>query len=239
MGRLVRGGVIAAAPAARAARGAGSAARARRVRRAVRAAGRAGRVRRRLHDGLRQHRVPARPPGRRPAHRDRDDRQRRTDRGRGRRPGARRRGHRLRQRDQRGAHRGGLRAGRGGRAPPRGPGVAQEVRAHERQGGDRRRGDGGQDPRPRSPPGATRTCCSSPAPTRPRSRAWTRRSNGPAATPPPGPTRCSSRRRRARRTSPGSPASCAVWLRWCSTGPRAAARRRCRWPASPSWGSRW
>ena len=43
----------------------------------------------------------------------------------------------------------------------------------------------------------------------------------------------------ARTTSRGWPTSCAAWRRWCSTGPRAAAPRRCRWPASPSWASRW
>ena len=37
----------------------------------------------------------------------------------------------------------------------------------------------------------------------------------------------------------GRRASCAAWRRWCSTGPRAAAPRRSRWPASRSWASRW
>ena len=211
----------------------------RRLRRAVGPAGRAGGVRRRLHDGVRHHGVAGRPSRRRAAHRHRDGRQRASDRGRRRRAGDRRRGHRLRQRDQRRPHGAGLRAGRGGRDPPRGPGDAQEVRPHERQGGDPGRRDGGQDPRGRR--GAAR-------PGFPADRPHRRgRRRGPVRRDRPGAgLRRRGRRRAVRRGADqrgrhrqGGRRSCAGWRRWCSTGPRAAAPRRSRWPASRSWASRW
>ncbi len=116
-----------------------------RVRPAGRPAGGGSRVPGRVHDRVRDLGRPARAAGRRPADDDRDGRQRRADRGLCGHPGDRRRRHRLRQPAQRDPHRRGLRGGRRRRDPHRGPGRPEEVRAHGRQDGHPRRGDGGQD----------------------------------------------------------------------------------------------
>ena len=163
-----------------------------------------------------------------PARRHGDGRQRPPHRRGRRRPAHRRRRHRLRQRHQRRAHRPGLRAGRRRRRPPRGPGDAQEVRAHERQAGRRRaeemvgkiRGRRRRPARPR------------PRDHRPHRRARRRRSRR-RDRPAPGATRDAG----ADVLFVEAPTSeaeiepvateLAAWLRWCSTGPRAARPRRC------------
>ena len=123
-----------------------------------------------------------------------------------------------------------LRAGRGRRDPPRGPGDAQEVRPHERQGGDPAPTRWSASSAPPSRPGATRTCVLI-------ARTDAAAVDGLDDAIAPGPGLRRRRRRRAVRRGAdargrhraGGRRSCAAWRRWCSTGPRAAGRRRCRW----------
>ena len=133
-------------------------------------------------------------PRRRPAVGQRDGRPGTPSRRRRRTAGHRRRRHRLRQRHQRGPDRARLRAGRRGGDAPRGPGDAQEVRPHVRQGRDPARGDGRQDPR--SDRGAPR----------PRSRPDRAHGRSGGARPRrrdhPGPRLRGRRRRRAVRRGP-------------------------------------
>ncbi len=108
---------------------------------------RAGRVRRRLHDGIRDHGVAARTTRRRPARARRDGRQRTPDHRDDQRAAGRRRGHRLRQPDQRDPHGARVRTSRRRGAAHRGPGHAEALRPHGEQAGHRHGVDDGQDPR--------------------------------------------------------------------------------------------
>ena len=173
--------------------------RARRVRRALGAAGRAGRLRRRVHDRLRRVGLAARTARRRAAVLRRDGRPGAPS-GRGRRrPAHRRRRRRLRQpastsmRTVRAYEAAGVAAlhledqvspKRCGHSRARSVIAAGEMVEKVRAAVEAR--------------GARRTCSSSPAPTRARSRASTPRSSAPGATATPAPTSCSSRRPRAR-----------------------------------------
>ena len=161
---------------------------ARRPRRARLPAGRSRRIRGAHRRRLRRHGDAARPARLVAALADRARRDvlallRRDDAA-----AARRRRHRLRQRHQRRARGPSLREGRGRGPVHRGPGVPQALRAHGRQGRDRRRRLARRRSRPRSTRARTPTSSSWRAPTRSPSTASTTRSSARSSPARPVPT---------------------------------------------------
>ena len=171
----------------------------RRLRRALGEAGGTRRLRARVRLGLRGVGDAHRRAGPGAADTDRGRRARPLRLPQRRHPDHRGRRHRLRQSPERGAD--GRRADRGRRRRllPRGPAVAETVRAHARESGWSRAPSTSPGYAPRSTPGATATSSSWPARTPSRTAASTRRWPGRRPRGPPAPTPRSSRRRGRRK----------------------------------------